>query len=75
MVLAVPVAPPGWQDRIGAAADEMISVVTPAPFYGIGQFYADFSQTTDDEVVACLERAAREFSPRVRAGPARRRMT
>jgi putative phosphoribosyl transferase len=63
VVLAVPVAPPGWQDRIGAAADEMISVVTPTPFYGIGQFYADFSQTTDDEVIACLERAARDFSP------------
>jgi putative phosphoribosyl transferase len=62
VVLAVPVAPPGWQDRIGRDADEMISVATPAPFHGIGQFYADFSQTADDEVVACLERAAREAS-------------
>jgi putative phosphoribosyl transferase len=62
VVLAVPVAPPGWQERIGRDADEMISVVTPTPFYGIGQFYADFSQTTDDEVIACLERAARAAS-------------
>ncbi|HEX4658957.1 MAG TPA: phosphoribosyltransferase family protein [Streptosporangiaceae bacterium] len=54
VVLAVPVAPPGWQGRIGLDADEMISVVTPTPFHGIGQFYADFSQTTDDEVVARL---------------------
>jgi putative phosphoribosyl transferase len=57
VVLAVPVAPPGWEDRIGQDADEMISVTTPSPFYGIGQFYADFSQTSDAEVVACLERA------------------
>jgi len=64
VVLAVPVAPPGWQDRIGRDADEMIAVATPAPFYGIGQFYADFSQTTDEEVIACLERcAAPELGP------------
>jgi putative phosphoribosyl transferase len=66
VVLAIPVAPRGWQDRIGQDADEMISVTTPAPFYGIGQFYADFSQTSDAEVVACLERAAREAGTRPR---------
>ena len=59
VVLAVPVAPPGWQDRIGLDADEMISVVTPTPFHGIGQFYADFSQTTDEEVVARLSPPAK----------------
>jgi putative phosphoribosyl transferase len=58
VVLATPVAPLGWQDRIGRDADEMIAVITPSPFYGIGQFYADFTQTSDDEVVACLEQAA-----------------
>jgi putative phosphoribosyl transferase len=58
VVLATPVAPPGWPERIGRDADETIAVITPAPFYGIGQFYADFSQTSDDEVVACLEQAA-----------------
>jgi putative phosphoribosyl transferase len=46
VVRATPVAPQGWQDRIGRDADEMTTVVTPSPFYGIGQFYADFSQTT-----------------------------
>jgi putative phosphoribosyl transferase len=54
VVLAVPVAPTGWQRRIGGDADEMISVSTPAGFLAIGQFYADFSQTADEEVVACL---------------------
>jgi putative phosphoribosyl transferase len=58
VVLAVPVAPPGWQALIGGDADELVCVDTPEPFYAIGQFYADFTQTTDDEVVGCLHRAA-----------------
>ena len=35
----------------------------PRRFFAIGQFYADFSQTSDDEVVACLERAAAPAAP------------
>ena len=57
VVLAVPVAPPGWTARFEADADELIALETPDPFFAVGQFYDDFSQTTDDEVVACLERA------------------
>ncbi len=60
VVLAVPVAPPGWEERIGADADEMVCVETPPGFYAIGQFYADFSQLTDDDVIACLDLAARQ---------------
>jgi len=58
VVLAVPVAPPGWRARMGYDADEVVCVQTPRSFSAIGQFYADFAQTTDDEVTACLERAA-----------------
>ena len=58
VVLAVPVAPPGWQTGIAGAADELICVDTPARFDAIGQFYADFTQTTDAEVIACLEQSA-----------------
>ena len=58
VVLAVPVAPPGWRARMGRDADELVCVQTPRSFSAIGQFYADFAQTTDDEVTACLERAA-----------------
>jgi putative phosphoribosyl transferase len=58
VVLAVPVAPPGWQARIGADADEMVCVATPRGFSAIGQFYARFPQVSDEEVLACLERAA-----------------
>ena len=57
VVLAVPVAPPGWEERAKGDADELVCVQTPEPFSAIGQFYADFSQTTDDEVVAYLQRA------------------
>jgi putative phosphoribosyl transferase len=57
VVLAVPVAPAGWEARIGNDADQMISVATPPSFFAIGQFYDDFSQTTDAEVAACLARA------------------
>ena len=58
VVLAVPVAPPGWTARMERAADELVCLATPEPFFAIGQFYADFSQTSDDDVVACLELAA-----------------
>lgn len=63
VVLAVPVAPADWQDRLGADADELVSVATPEPFYAIGQFYADFSPTSDDEVVRCLAGSAEYNSP------------
>src|ERR1017187_3723407 len=66
VVLAVPVAPPGWQDRIGGDADELVSVQTPRGFLAIGQFYADFCQVADDEGVACLRGAA---TPVPAAGP------
>ncbi len=58
VVLAVPVAPPGWQARIGADADELVCVDTPRDFFAIGQYYARFPQVSDEEVLACLERAA-----------------
>src|ERR1035441_1643657 len=51
VVLAVPVAPRGWQDRIGGDADELVCVQTPRDFLAIGQFYADFSQATDRKSV------------------------
>jgi len=58
VVLAVPVAPQGWHARIADAADELVSVQTPRDLVAIGEFYADFTQTTDEEVIGCLERAA-----------------
>ncbi|MER7518407.1 phosphoribosyltransferase family protein [Streptomyces sp. NPDC126499] len=54
IALAVPVAPRGWTTRVAGAADETYCVREPVTFYAIGQFYQDFSQTPDEEVVARL---------------------
>jgi len=71
VVLAVPVAPRGWEGRFAGAADEMVCLDTPRDFFAIGEFYADFSQTTDDEVIACLRRAvASAPRPPAAAAPA-----
>jgi putative phosphoribosyl transferase len=59
VVLAVPVAPRGWEASAAGAADELIAVETPRRFAAVGHHYADFSPTSDDEVVACLRRAHR----------------
>jgi putative phosphoribosyl transferase len=63
VVLAVPVAPPGWDASIGTGADECIALATPEPFFAVGQFYADFSPTSDEQVVECLVEAARALEP------------
>ena len=57
VVLAVPVAPADWTARLAGVADELVCVATPEPFFAVGQFYEDFAQTTDDEVVECLRNA------------------
>ena len=63
VVLAVPVAPPGWQARTGADAGGLVCVDTPRGFFAIGQFYAEFPQVSDEDVMACLDRAAASQSP------------
>ena len=55
ITLAVPVAPVGWEDELGPCADRFVAVETPLVFHGVGQAYADFRQTTDEEVLACLD--------------------
>lgn len=59
VVVAAPVAPSDTEARLRGFADEVILVERPAYFGAVGQFYEHFDQTTDDEVVALLERAAR----------------
>ena len=54
VILATPVAPPSVVPELADVADEVIALETPAHFFAIGQFYGDFSQTTDDEVVDLL---------------------
>jgi putative phosphoribosyl transferase len=63
VVLGVPVAPPGWEAGFSGEADELVCVDIPPWFEAIGQFYGDFSQVSDEEVIACLERAAAPAAP------------
>ncbi len=58
VVLAVPVAPAESVATLNRDANEVVCIEMPARFLAIGQFYDDFTQTRDDEVVALLERAA-----------------
>lgn len=57
VVLAVPVAPFGWARALREAADEVISLATPQQLRAIGMWYSDFSQSSDEEVIACLRSA------------------
>jgi putative phosphoribosyl transferase len=58
VVLAVPVGPPETIDELSAVADEVVCLETHRLFMAIGRFYADFTQTPDEEVIDLLERAA-----------------
>jgi putative phosphoribosyl transferase len=58
VILAVPVAPIDWTARLAGSADEFVAVDTPESFSAVGQFYRDFNQTSDDQVVGLLDDAA-----------------
>jgi putative phosphoribosyl transferase len=58
VILAVPVAPRSSLASLAKTADELVCLASPEPFFSVGQFYQDFSQTSDEEVVEFLERAA-----------------
>lgn len=64
LVLAVPVAPPDSIEDLRGFCDEIVCLHTPEPFYAVGAYYADFSQTSDDEVIRLLA------ASRAKAGPA-----
>jgi predicted phosphoribosyltransferase len=54
VILAVPVAPPGTEERLAGDFDEIVCLEQPHGFRGIGQFYVDFGQVSDEEVVNLL---------------------
>ena len=60
IVVAVPVGAADTCAELRTQADDVICACTPDPFYAVGLWYSDFSQTTDDEVRELLERAAEE---------------
>ncbi|WP_406184841.1 phosphoribosyltransferase family protein [Streptomyces sp. NBC_01006] len=67
VVMAAPVAPPDALGRVGAVADEVVCLSAPPGFSSVGQWYRDFSQTPDEEVVSLLARSPRRPAPTERA--------
>jgi predicted phosphoribosyltransferase/pimeloyl-ACP methyl ester carboxylesterase len=70
VVLAVPVAPPDAVTQLGAVADDVVCLSMPPSFTAVGEWYQDFSQTADEEVVSLLAQAA-ELVPEAGNGPRR----
>ena len=58
IVVAVPVGPPDTCEELARDADEAICLRTPPFFQAVGQYYEDFSQTSDDDVRDLLTKAA-----------------
>jgi putative phosphoribosyl transferase len=68
VIVAVPVAAPETCAEFRSEVDEVVCAATPDPFMAVGAWYADFSQTSDQEVHDLLERAAfdqKVFAPHV----------
>lgn len=63
VVMAAPVAPPDALTRVAAVADEVVCLSTPPGFSSVGQWYRDFSQTSDEEVVSLLAQSPRRPAP------------
>lgn len=73
VVAAIPVSPTSTASKVRAQVDECVILATPEPFGAVGEFYADFDQVDDEEVVRCLEQAEeayRERPPTLRGGAA-----
>jgi len=57
IILAVPVSPPDTAEKFREEVDEFICLQEPHDFYAVGQYYYDFDQVTDDEVISLLSLA------------------
>lgn len=58
LVAGIGVAPPETAARIDKAVDELVCLQTPSAFMAVGQFFEEFGQVSDDEVVALLRGGA-----------------
>lgn len=61
IVIAVPAAAPESCESFKAEVDEVVCAITPELFYGVGRWYEDFSQVTDEEVRVLIEQANRQI--------------
>lgn len=57
LIAATAVAPPDTLQRIGEVADEVVCLEAPANFFAVGQFFRDFAQVSDEEVIAILRKS------------------
>jgi putative phosphoribosyl transferase len=55
LIVAVPVSPLETADELRAMADEFVCLYTPSDFMAVGNYYRDFTQVTDEEVVEILK--------------------
>jgi predicted phosphoribosyltransferase len=62
LILAVPVCPPDSLERLRREADETICLIAPPELRGVGEWYRDFSQIDDQEVIAALGAARRSLA-------------
>jgi predicted phosphoribosyltransferase len=60
LILAVPVAPPDTAEKLRGKVDELVCLHTPRAFMAVGQWYQNFDQTTDEQVVDLLKKAREE---------------
>jgi putative phosphoribosyl transferase len=58
IVVATPIAALSTTGEMQSDVDEFVAVMTPADFVGVGEWYKDFSQTSDEEVRALLEKSS-----------------
>jgi len=63
LICAIPVGARDSLDKVGAYADEVVCLAAPDDFYAVGQFYDDFGQVEDEEVIAILKRHAPAARP------------
>jgi putative phosphoribosyl transferase len=66
LIAAVPVAPPRVATQLKGLVDEVVVLHTSEWFFGIGQFYEQFLQVEDDEVIDCLKAVRAALSPQKR---------
>jgi predicted phosphoribosyltransferase len=73
VIVAVPIATPDRLDEVRRWCDAVVCLLAPEEFWAIGQFYEDFTQVEDEEVVELLRAAAQRTTPRNRALPDKNR--
>jgi putative phosphoribosyl transferase len=63
VIIAVPVCPPDTFERLADEVDQVVALLTPHHFGGVGEWYADFTQVTDEQVLALLDRSGAPTPP------------